>query len=631
MSGSVTSTSIGSSTRNSYELLVRCPASNVFTSDSESDDKTSFTPYPRHLPVVRKFAREDYPLPDKPIKIRQRGDYSSSNESIGVHGRDDPLPNKSTRVHRRVNDLLADKLARVLGQEGDAKKYSRSPRDRSSESSSRACSPLQTLPLLSKDKLPYDFNDVRVHYCSEELDLDDVDDYDDEDNLKNLHHFSVASGGFMNPKIVHKLREIDINRLLPAQYYICKVLFTKSSEPRCFSDVVTLSPTGTGKTLAYLIPMVQYVLERRENCDPKAGCPLAMIFVPHQPLAEMVKQKLDQITEGMGIKTAIFTQGYTVSSGVEFEIAVCTIGTYAKTFKKSLDILKTLEYLVIDEADVMLADFSCFNLFKQLRNRTKCRALLFSATANNYMKGFVDLNNCFFIECGELNTIAENVIQNFIEIDTEKRSSLYGIATGNPTLGFFEGPANPFDALFLILKSLPKPLKTIIFCKRKVTVEFLAHKLVLIGANAAPIHGTFGSKMRNDIIGGFEKGKIDILVATRLITRGVDLDVNTVINYDLPLEVTEYIHRIGRCGRNGARGIAYTFLDFNNFSDYLPSVIKAIALQVNEMTLKKNNRKSLPKFFTKRIDAFVADELRKRNLYLRRVQQDQQLEKEDDE
>lgn len=84
--------------------------------------------------------------------------------------------------------------------------------------------------------------------------------------------------------------------------------------------------------------------------------------------------------------------------------------------------------------------------------------------------------------------------------------------------------------------------------------------------------------MRNNIIEGFSRGKVDILVATRLITRGIDLDVNTVINYDLPLEVTEYIHRVGRCGRNGARGVTYTFLDFNNRADYLPSVIRAIAL-----------------------------------------------------
>ena len=84
--------------------------------------------------------------------------------------------------------------------------------------------------------------------------------------------------------------------------------------------------------------------------------------------------------------------------------------------------------------------------------------------------------------------------------------------------------------------------------------------------------------MRNNILEGYSQGKIDILVATRLITRGIDLDVNTVINYDLPLEVTEYIHRVGRCGRNGASGVTYTFLDFSNRVDYMPSVIKAIAL-----------------------------------------------------
>ena len=105
------------------------------------------------------------------------------------------------------------------------------------------------------------------------------------------------------------------------------------------------------------------------------------------------------------------------------------------------------------------------------------------------MKGFIDLSNCFYIECGELNTIAKNVTQNFIEIDTERKSSLYGIASDNPILNYFEGPANPFDALFLILKALPRPLKTVIFCKRKSTAEFLAHKLILIGANAAAIHG----------------------------------------------------------------------------------------------------------------------------------------------
>ena len=247
---------------------------------------------------------------------------------------------------------------------------------------------MKTLPLLSKDRLPYDFSDVRVHYCSEELDLDNVDDYDDEDNLKSLCHFSSVNGGFLNPTIIQNLngKDIDIDRLLPAQYYIFRILFTKFVKPRRLADVVTFSPTGTGKTFSYLIPIVQFALERHEN-DPRSGSPIAMIFVPHQPLAEMVKQRLDQITKGMSIKTAILTKGYGVSSEKEFEIAICTVGTYVRLFSQSLEYLKNLEYLVIDEADIMLQEFTYFNEFKKLRNHIKvspkldlCKEINFSVS-----------------------------------------------------------------------------------------------------------------------------------------------------------------------------------------------------------------------------------------------------------
>uniref|UniRef100_A0AC34QPY9 ATP-dependent RNA helicase n=1 Tax=Panagrolaimus sp. JU765 TaxID=591449 RepID=A0AC34QPY9_9BILA len=472
--------------------------------------------------------------------------------------------------------------------------------------------------IASKPLLPAAYGDlnVAVTFCAQFTQVHDENDFLGNGEIQPLKYFS--DNGFINPKIVTLLKNAGIEEFRPIQYVIFKIFTSNFPIPKNKADVIMLSPTGTGKTLAYLIPIIHSALARRQ-----LNVPFAMIFVPTQTLAEAVKQQLDKLVSGLGLKTALFTRG-SHQICYDFDIGVSTMGTYKRVFNDRIEKLKTLGVIVVDEADAILSDFPQCQMLMTLREFSRgsllARSFLLSATCKQCFNRLVCVQNLFVIECGELNTVARTVVQRFIEVNSSSSSGIIGFEADKkfeipPTLSLC-----PFDQLYVLLEKIKQrglPMKTIVFCKRRNVAYFIAHKLLLMGFRAASISGKHDNNRRDELLKKFADGTIEVLVGTRLITRGIDYDVDNIVNYDLPLDVLEYVHRCGRAGRNGKTGTAYTFYDFKNFIDYNPTVIKDIALQIEKLIEANNfDYNTLPPSFQEYLENAVKNEIEaKREMY----------------
>uniref|UniRef100_A0A914PF22 Helicase C-terminal domain-containing protein n=1 Tax=Panagrolaimus davidi TaxID=227884 RepID=A0A914PF22_9BILA len=150
---------------------------------------------------------------------------------------------------------------------------------------------------------------------------------------------------------------------------------------------------------------------------------------------------------------------------------------------------------------------------------------------------------------------------------------------------------HPFDVLYLYIKKINKnegPKKRfLVFVKRTCVADFIAQKLSVYGIDAISIYSDKKDRdaveKRNRLIGKFVNGDVHVLVATQLISRGTDIEIDFVINYDLPRTYFDYIHRCGRTGRNQKTGTAISFVDFNNHDDYSPKVLQKIVLNCKEI------------------------------------------------
>jgi ATP-dependent RNA helicase RhlE len=344
-------------------------------------------------------------------------------------------------------------------------------------------------------------------------------------------------------------------------------------------DLMGGAQTGTGKTAAFALPMLQKLLPHASSSTSPAKHPVrALILVPTRELAIQVEQSVRTYAKHTNLRSLVVfggvdikTQTPHLKTGVE--ILVATPGRLLDHIEQKTVQLNLVQMLVLDEADRML-DMGFMPALKRIlallpRQR---QSLMFSATFSNEIKKLSEdfMNYPTLIEVARSNASAENITQKVFLVDhSDKHQLLAQILRGD-------------DAK-----------QAIVFTKTKLTASRLAKQLQREGVSADAIHGDKSQLERIQALDAFKQGKIAVLIATDVAARGLDIDhLPMVINYEIPHAAEDYVHRIGRTGRAGASGTAISLVSPEE-EKYLVDIEKLIKTEI------KRERADLPQHTAK--------------------------------
>ena len=302
-------------------------------------------------------------------------------------------------------------------------------------------------------------------------------------------------------------------------------------------DVLASAPTGTGKTAAFLLPVLQRMLSGRERRNARA-----LILTPTRELAGQVEEQLRRLATRSGLRGAIIVGGVAMGPQVRqlrtgVDVIVATPGRLLDHLQQGNVRLGDVEVLVLDEADRMLDMGFIPDIKRILAMLPKERqSLLFSATFSEEIKKLADsmLKAPVLIEVARRNAVTETVTHRMHPVDQDNKRQLL--------------------AHMLKTSSLSQVL---VFVGTKFGASRLAHYLEKQGINATAIHGDKSQQQRTEALEAFKNGSARVLVATDVAARGLDIDdLPHVINFELPHVPEDYVHRIGRTGRAGKEGDA---------------------------------------------------------------------------
>ncbi len=333
-------------------------------------------------------------------------------------------------------------------------------------------------------------------------------------------------------------------------------------------DLIACAQTGTGKTAAYTLPLLnRLLLEGNPDSAIKA-----VIVVPTRELAQQIDMQLQGFSYFMPISTAVIYgggdgKGWSIQKqGLDMgaEVVIATPGRLISHLQNSRTDLSQVDYLILDEADRML-DMGFFDDIMQIISHTpKTRqTLMFSATLPP-----------------KIREMAKQVLRNPAEVN---------IAISKPNEAIEQGAYICYEKqkpeIIRWMFREPSGTKTIIFSSSKQKVKEMAHVFKRMHLNAAAMHSDLEQEKREQVMLDFKNGKIDLLVATDIVARGIDItDIGTVINYDVPRDPEDYIHRIGRTARASATGRAVTFVSeheqgmFNRIEKFIERDIEKLPL-----------------------------------------------------
>ena len=307
-------------------------------------------------------------------------------------------------------------------------------------------------------------------------------------------------------------------------------------------DIIAIAQTGTGKTASFVLPMIDVLANGRA----RARMPRSLILEPTRELAAQVAENFEKYGKYHKLSMALLIGGVQMGDQVKalekgVDVLIATPGRLMDLFERGKILLTGCEMLVIDEADRML-DMGFIPDIEHICTKlpTTRQTLLFSATMPPPIKKLADkfLSNPKYIEVARPATANINIEQFLVNV----------------------APAKKRDVLTDLIRS-EKVSNAIIFCNRKTTVRELNQSLQRAGFRAGEIHGDIDQSTRQKQLEAFKNGDIDLLVASDVAARGLDVKgVSHVFNFDAPWHPDDYIHRIGRTGRAGAKGKAFTFV-----------------------------------------------------------------------
>ena len=333
----------------------------------------------------------------------------------------------------------------------------------------------------------------------------------------------------LTPKILARLAELTFTIPTPIQQKAIPVAVAGK-------DVIGIAQTGTGKTLAFALPLLQNIARTKQQ---------GLIIVPTRELAVQVDEAFQQIGSKLGVRRALLIGGGSMSRQVEDirrrpHVLIGTPGRMIDHLKGKRLNLANIGVLVLDEADRML-DMGFAPQIKQILNHVpkERQTMLFSATmppeivkiASMYMKMPVR------VEVARAGSVAERVEQELFVVGRDQKQNLLG-----KLLREYKGTV-------------------LVFSRTKHGAKKICRAVKGMGHEAAEIHSNLSLAQRRKALAGFKSGKYRILIATDIAARGIDVNnIELVINYDIPDNPDDYVHRVGRTGRAGKTGQAISFI-----------------------------------------------------------------------
>ncbi|MEP7241861.1 MAG: DEAD/DEAH box helicase [Devosia sp.] len=339
-------------------------------------------------------------------------------------------------------------------------------------------------------------------------------------------------------------------------------------------DIIGIAQTGTGKTASFVLPMLTLL----ESGRARARMPRTLILEPTRELAAQVHENFEKYGKNHKLSVALIIGGVSfddqnkkLDRGVD--VLIATPGRLLDQFERGRILMSGVEILVIDEADRML-DMGFIPEIERICAKLppNRQTLFFSATMAPEIQKLTGkfLRDPIRIEVARKNSVVETIDQRLIRVPNS--------------------PEDKREALRQIIRSETETegsLKNaIIFCNRKRDVATLARSLQRHGFSAGGLHGDMDQKSRMETLDAFKTGKLQLLIASDVAARGLDIPaVSHVFNFDVPTHAEDYIHRIGRTGRAGRSGISITLATPSD-GKYLDAIERLIQTSIPAVELK---------------------------------------------
>ena len=387
----------------------------------------------------------------------------------------------------------------------------------------------------------------------------------------------------LSPKILQAIKEKGYKKSTPIQEKLIPAIFGGR-------DIIAGAMTGTGKTAGFALPILDILAKKSIK---ERHYPQAIIITPTRELAKQVYTNIEQYSKYLPLRSVVLyggakmtTQSKKLKAGVD--IVISTTGRLLEHTKAKNILLDRVEYLVLDEADTIL-DMGFIDEIRQMLSflPNKRQNILISATLSGSVKRLSTqiLHRPQLIEANSMGTTASTLKQIVIPVIKELKNEL---------LSFLIGSRNY--------------QKVLVFVRKKQEADSVAKELNLSGLKTSIIHGDKRSGVRAKALEAFKENRVRVLVATDIASRGLDIPtLEVVINYDIPHVIGDYIHRIGRTGRAGEKGLAITLVSPNEeialkdverligksisreiIDGYTP---KVVAKQLGARKIKESNKK----------------------------------------
>jgi ATP-dependent RNA helicase DeaD len=352
--------------------------------------------------------------------------------------------------------------------------------------------------------------------------------------LNNFKEFDL------DPLLIRGVEKLGFGKPFPIQEYAIGPLLAGS-------DVIGQAKTGTGKTAAYGLPMLQKLHAESKEVQ-------ALVLAPTRELALQISAEIDRLGTYTGARVLTIYGGQSIN--IQFEalrrgvhVVVGTPGRVIDHLKRGTLRLDSVSFVVLDEADTML-DMGFVDDIEFILDSIPGRrqTSLFSATMP---KRIVELS-------GRYMNNPEKILIDSDEPSVDTLDQYYAVVEQRAKL-----------TVLMDLLTRLRPFSSMIFCRTKRGTHTLAEELERHLLNVAPLHGDLSQSQRDHSMKLFRSGRVDVLVATDVASRGIDVQqVDCVVNYEVPQDPLLYFHRVGRTARAGNSGSAYTFVSQEEFDDF---------------------------------------------------------------
>ncbi|GMI84183.1 RNA Helicase 37 [Hibiscus trionum] len=392
-------------------------------------------------------------------------------------------------------------------------------------------------------------------------------------NFDAYEDIPVDTSGDNVPPPVNTFAEIDLGEALNLNIRRCK--YVKPTPVQRYAipislagrDLMACAQTGSGKTAAFCFPIISGIMRGPVPQKPLRGArtvfPLALILSPTRELSMQIHEEARKFSYQTGVKVVVAYGGAPINQQLRelergVDILVATPGRLVDLLERARVSLQMIRYLALDEADRML-DMGFEPQIRKIVEQMDMpppgarQTMLFSATFPREIQRLASdfLSNYIFLAVGRVGSSTDLIVQRveFVQ-ESDKRSHLMDLLHAQRANG-----------------AQGKQALTLVFVETKKGADSLEHWLCMNGFPATTIHGDRSQQEREQALRSFKSGTTPILVATDVAARGLDIPhVAHVVNFDLPNDIDDYVHRIGRTGRAGKTGLATAFFNDNNAS-----------------------------------------------------------------